>query len=491
MKENNHKKKDNATSLSRRRFLASSALATGGFMIVPRYVLGGKGYIAPSDKVNIAGIGIGGKGNSNLRAASRLNTDTLETMENVVALCDVDDDRAANTYLQYPKAKRFKDGRKMLDEMGSDIDAVIVSTPDNTHAVLAMPWMQMGKHVYVEKPLTHDVYEARMMTEAARKYDIVTQMGNQGSSNDDIRRIEEWINAGIIGEVREVHAWTNRPVWPQGLRRPTEKNDIPKTLDWDLWLGPAPFRPYHETYLPFSWRGWWDFGTGALGDMACHIMDPAVRALKLGYPTSVEAYASTYTENWQEFTYQESPPNSSTIRYEFPERDGMPPVSLTWYDGGLMPWRPEELKDGEQLGDSGGGVLFIGSKGKLMCGTYARNPQLLPTSKMEDFKEPEPTIPRVEVDHQRNWIEAIKNGGETSSNFDYAGKLSEIVLMGNLAIRSFFLQEEFTEDSGSTVERFTGRKRLMWDGENMKITNYDLANQFVGREYRDGWSLGV
>lgn len=470
--------------INRRRFIGTSAAASAGFMIVPRHVLGGPGYIPPSDKVNIAGIGVGGKGHSNLMEASGLNNG--KTLENVVALCDVDWERGSRTFKEYPDAKKYKDFRKMLDEMGSDIDAVMVSTPDHFHAVAAMPCIQLGKHVYVEKPLTHNVYEARMLTEAAREKGIVSQMGNQGSSGDDIRRIEEWIQAGLIGEVREAHAWTNRPVWPQGLKRPTEKHEVPDTLAWDLWLGPANERPYHPTYLPFSWRGWWDFGTGALGDMACHIMDPAVRALKLGYPSSVEAFASTYTEDWVQYTYEESPPNSSMIRYEFPEREGMPPVSLTWYDGGLMPWRPAELKDGEMMGDSGGGVLFVGSKGKLVCDTYGRNPRLLPTSLMDYLKEPEPTIPRVGMNHQRNWIEAIKGGPKPSSNFDYAGKLSEIVLMGNLAIRSFF-----TLEGSGRNKSFSGRKKLLWDGENMKITNYEAANQYVKREYRKGWSLGV
>jgi len=479
-KKQEHKKP--STTLSRRSFVGTSALASAGFMIVPRHVLGGQGYQAPSDTVNIAGIGIGGKGHSNLSGASGLSNGKI--LENVVALCDVDDERGARTFKEYPKAKRYRDFRKMLDEMGNDIDAVMVSTPDHFHAVAAMPCIQLGKHVYVEKPLTHNVYEARMLTEAAREKGIISQMGNQGSSGDDIRRIEEWIQAGVIGEIREVHAWTNRPVWPQGLRRPTEKHPIPDTLDWDLWLGPAQNRPYHPTYLPFSWRGWWDFGTGALGDMACHIMDPAVRALKLGYPDSVEAYASTYTEDWQQYTFEESPPNSSMIRYEFPEREGMAPVTLTWYDGGLMPWRPAELKDGEQMGDSGGGVLFVGDKGKMVCDTYGRNPRLLPTALMADFKEPTPTIPRVEGNHQQSWIQAIKGGPAPSSHFDYAGKLSEIVLMGNLAIRSFFIQE-------GKDKTFTGRKKLLWDGENMKITNYEPANRYVKRDYRKGWSLGV
>ena len=478
-------KESNTKAISRRSFMGATALASAGFMIVPRHVLGGPGFTAPSDKVNIAGIGIGGKGHSNLMAASGLKKGG-ETLENVVALCDVDWKRGEGTFKEYPNAKKYKDFRKMLDEMGDDIDAVMVSTPDHTHAVAAMPCIQLGKHVYVEKPLTHNVYEARMLTETAREKGVVTQMGNQGSSGDDMRRIEEWISAGLIGEVREVHAWTNRPVWPQGLKRPEEVHEVPDTLDWELWLGPAPKRPYNDTYLPFSWRGWWDFGTGALGDMACHIMDPAVRALKLGYPSSVEAFASTYTENWVAYTFDESPPNSAMIRYEFPEREGLPPVSLTWYDGGLMPWRPAELKDGEKMGDSGGGVLFVGSKGKMVCDTYGRRPRLLPTSLMDYLKEPEPSLPRVGMNHQRSWVEAIKGGPKPSSNFDYAGKLSEIVLMGNLAIRSYFIKEGDGRNAA-----FTGRKKLMWDGPNMKITNYEPANKFVKREYRKGWSLGV
>ncbi|MEM6630750.1 MAG: Gfo/Idh/MocA family oxidoreductase [Bacteroidota bacterium] len=485
MNKKKNSKKDLNASISRRSFIGTSALASAGFMIVPRHVLGGPGFTAPSDTVNIAGIGIGGKGHSNLMAASGLKK-SGKTLENVVALCDVDWKRGEGTFKEYPDAKKYKDFRKMLDEMGDDIDAVMVSTPDHTHAIAAMPCIQLGKHVYVEKPLTHNVYEARMLTEKAREKGVITQMGNQGSSGDDMRRIEEWISSGVIGEVSEVHAWTNRPVWPQGLKRPDEVHKVPNTLDWDLWLGPAPKRPYNDTYLPFSWRGWWDFGTGALGDMACHIMDPAVRALKLGYPSSVEAFASTYTENWVAYTFDESPPNSSMIRFEFPEREGLPPVSLTWYDGGLMPWRPAELKDGEKMGDNGGGVLFVGSKGKMVCDTYGRKPRLLPTSLMKDFKEPEPSLPRVEMNHQRSWIEAIKGGPKPSSNFDYAGKLSEIVLMGNLAIRSFFIREGLGRNAA-----FTGRKKLMWDGPNMKITNYEPANQFVKREYRKGWSLGV
>lgn len=481
----NHKmsKKQNKkqSAMDRREFVKHSSLAAGGFMIVPRYVLGGKGYTAPSDRLNIAAVGIGGKGDSNIRAAVLWDEKTGETQENIVALCDVDDEVGKNSFKRFPKAKKYKDFRVMYEEMLDDIDAVIVSTPDNTHAIVAMPFMKAGKHVYVEKPLTHDVYEARMLTEAAKKYDVVTQMGNQGSSGDGIREIMEWIDLGIIGKVREVHCWTNRPVWPQGVPKPTGKNQVPKTLDWDLWLGPAPMQDYQPVFVPFSWRGWWDFGTGALGDMACHIIDPAFKALKLNYPTAVEASTVVrYPEMWTRKDFPEACPQASIIHFDFPARGDMPPVTLHWYDGGLTPRRPEELKDDEPMGDGGNGVIFVGDDGKIMCDTYARNPRLLPSERMKYFKKPDPIIKRVTVNHQRNWIEAIKNGTECSSGFEYAGPFTETVLMGNLALRSLSIQED---------GQYTGKKRLMWDGENMKITNYAPANQFVKREYRKGWSL--
>lgn len=476
---------DSKRILKRRTFLQQSALATSGLMIVPRHVLGGRGYVAPSDQVNIAAIGAGGRARGVLRGVSSHKS------ANIVALCDVDQERAKQSFKKYKKAKQFVDYRKMLEEMKGDIDAVTVCTPDHTHAVAAMAAMQLGKHVYVEKPLTHDIYEARMLTEAAVKYNVVTQMGNQGNSNDNLRRICEWIWADTIGQVREVHCWTNRPVWPQGLVRPEGITKVPKTLDWDLWLGPAPDRPYHPDYLPFSWRGWWDFGTGALGDMACHIIDPAFKALKLGYPDSAEAVASTFTENWQERTYQDSPPNSTMIRFEFPAREDMDPVTLTWYDGGIKPWNPPELEEGEMMGDDGGGVLFVGDKGKIACSVYAENPTLLPSKLMKDFKEPDPVLPRIEGSiggHQTSWVEACKGGPKPSSSFDYAGPLTETVLMGNLAVRSFF---HTTGKNNRNRPQFAGRKKLLWDGPNMRITNFEPANQYVRREYRKGWSLGV
>jgi predicted dehydrogenase len=394
-------------------------------------------------------------GGSNVNAASG---------ENIVALCDVDDNYAAGTFKRYPKAKTYRDYRKMLDQQ-KDIDAVIVATPDHTHAVISMAAIKSGKNVYCQKPLTHCVYEARMLTEAARKAGVVTQMGNQGHSGEGIRLVCEWIWDGAIGAVREVHAWTNRPIWPQGLDRPEDTPAVPDTLDWDLWLGPAPERPYNPVYLPFSWRGWWDFGTGALGDMACHIIDPAFWALKLGYPIGVEACATKVNS--------ESAPVASIVRYEFPSRGDMPPVKLTWYDGGMMPARPEELEPNRRMGDNEGGVLFVGDKGKLVCGCYGSSPRLIPETKMQEYQRPEKTIARVdgaEGGHERDWIRCCKEGRQPSSSFDYSGPLTETVVMGNLAIRC-------------------NGKKLDWDGLNMKVTNVDEANQYVRDQYRQGWSL--
>lgn len=473
------------SKLSRRNFLKSSAIAGGTFMIVPRAVLGGKGYTAPSDQLNIAGIGVGGRGEGIIRdAAGNLGS-------KIVALCDVDFKRASNTFKQYPLAKQYKDFRKML-EKEKDIDAVMIATPDHTHAVCAMAAMDLDKHVYVEKPLTHNIYEARLLTETAKRKKLVTQMGNQGSSGEGIRLIQEWIEAGVIGEVTRVHCWTNRPIWPQGVASPTGNHTVPATLDWDLWLGPAPQRAYHPAYLPFKWRGWWDYGTGSLGDMGCHIIDPPFKALKLGYPTSVEASVSqVYVGDFQLADFPDSCPPASKVHFDFPARDGMPPVELIWYDGGIMPRRPAELKVGEPMGESGGGALFEGSRGKIVCGVYGKNPSLLPYRAMDYFKQPEPSIPRVAEGHVGSWIKACKEGTPTASDFDYAGPLTETVLMGNLAIRSYNhkkLKPGKTPTSWDPWE-YPGRTRLNWDGKNMKITNFDAANQFVKRAYRSGWEL--
>lgn len=470
---------------SRRSFIKKTSTAMAGFYIVPRHVLGGVGYTPPSDKLNLAVIGAGGKGKSDILRASGYNEKTGKTRENVVSLCDVDVKTAQDTFLMFPRVKKYEDYRIMLDEKHKDIDAVVISTPDHMHAPMAMASMALGKHVYVQKPLTHDVFEARQLTEAAEEYGVITQMGNQGSSSDDIARILEWMDAKVIGDVKRIHCWTNRPVWEQDMYRPTEKHDIPQTMNWDLWLGTAPYRPYHDSYAPFNWRGWWDFGTGALGDMACHILDPAIKALQLWNPTHVQAFAPLKKVNWGRVNSVESPPVASTIHYWFAESGDRPPVHLTWYDGGMMPPRPEELADDEPMGDWNGGLIFEGSEGKIMCGCYADNPRLLPSSKMLDFKEPSPSITRIkDQNHQQNWIDAIKGKGKCTSSFDYAGPFTEVVLLGNLALRSLYTTEE-RMDGDKPYQAYTGEGlKLAWDAENMRITNYEPANQFVRREYR-------
>ncbi|MBC8109503.1 MAG: Gfo/Idh/MocA family oxidoreductase [Verrucomicrobia bacterium] len=463
---------------SRRDFLKKTSLALGAIMIVPRHVLG-KGYLAPSDKMNLAAIGAGGKGTVNI------NLSYMNGLDNIVTLCDVDDRQSAEMRAKFPKASYYKDYRVMLEKEKNNIDGVLISTPDHMHAVQAMAAMQLGKHVYVEKPLTHDIYEARMLTKAAQQYKVVTQMGNQGSSSEGIRRVQEFYDAGLLGAVNEVHVWTNRPVWPQGLKSLSGQYTIPAELDFDLWLGTAPKRDFHPELLPFKWRGWWEYGTGALGDMACHIMDVPFKVLKLGYPSEVYASVSqVFFENWTAAELRESCPPASTIHLKFP-RAGKPDLKMTWYDGGLLPERPEEMGD-ESLPDNG--MIFIGSKNKMLAGQWGANPTLLPKTKMQEAKLPALKLPRVENKengHQQQWIKACKMGFEkgkdtVSSPFSFAGPLTESILMGNLAIRSYNTKFE---------GKYTGRKKLLWDGTNMKITNFDEANAFVKRTYREGYSL--
>lgn len=469
---------------SRRKFIRTSSLAAAGFFIVPRHVLG-KGYRAPSDKLNIAAIGAGGKATFNIQQAYNNGA------ENIVALCDVDDRQAADSRKKHPKASYYRDFRDMLSKEGKSIDAVIISTPDHMHAVMALPCMQLGKHVYVEKPLTHDINEARILTQAAQRYKVVTQMGNQGSSGDDTRKVETWIQQGLIGDVHTVHVYTNRPVWPQGIPTPTGKFDIPKEVDWDLWLGTAPYRDFNPAYIPATWRGWTDFGTGSLGDMGCHFIDVPYRALQLGYPESVEcSVGRVWTGFFQEAIYTDSYPPSAKIHLQFPARGSMPAVEMVWYDGGILPKRPIELLPDEPMAEWDGGIIFEGSKGKIMAGLFGRNPTLLPTSKMKEVNLPAPKKALVTGGwdgHQTQWVEACKkgHGAYTSSAFETAGPLTETVLMGNLAVRSFNYSE--TDQKGQ--KKYPGRKKLLWDGTNMKITNFEPANQFVKRQYRGNWKL--
>jgi predicted dehydrogenase len=477
--------------ISRRDFIRNAGMAAAAFTIVPRFVLG-KGYRAPSDTLYVAGIGAGGKGQSDISGFA--NSRKAE----IAYLCDVDDRRASISVKAFPKAKYFKDYRIMLEQEHKHIDAVSVSTPDHNHAVQAMAAMQLGKHVYVQKPLTHDIYEARALTEAAQKYKVVTQMGNQGASGDGVRQLQEWYNAGLVGDVHTVYCWTNRPVWPQGIAWPTQKAEVPKELDWDLWLGTAPKKDYIEKLVPFNWRGWWDYGTGALGDMGCHMIEPPFRVLNLKYPTDVTAtVGSVYVDEFQRGYFPESGPPSSYIILTFPARDGKAPVKMHWMDGGIQPERPEELGPNEKMGDGPNGVLFIGTKGKMMCGTYGAQPSLLPTSKNQETKI-EQSIKRVPggaEGHYAQWVEACLAGYgkmEVSSPFEIAGPLTETVLMGNLAIRSQDIRYPVEKTQQNRFDPFTypGRNiKLLWDGPNMKVTNLDEANQFVKRQYREGWKL--
>lgn len=429
-------------------------------MVVPSHVLGLGQSKAPSERLNIAGIGVAGQGNHDLNQFKD---------ENIVALCDVDWAHAAPTFKQFPKAKQYKDFRKML-EAEKDIDAVVVATPDHIHAVASMHAIKMGKHVYCEKPLTHSVWEARTLAQAAREHKVATQMGNQGQASEETRRLCEMIWDGAIGPVREVHLWTDRPsrglfeeYWPQGLERPWEKPAVPATLDWDLWLGPAPHRPYHQAYLPFKWRGWWDFGTGALGDIGCHSFDGIFRALKLGHPISVEASSTRVNK--------ETFPLASTVTYQFPARGETPPLKLVWYDGGLRPPRPEEMEDGRELGATG--RLIIGDKGKIINARMRHI--LIPESRQKAYGDPPQKLERS-IGHYAEWVEACKGGKAAGSNFDWAGPLTEVVLLGNVALR-LQMREEMS------------RKKLLWDPTSLRFTNSDTANQFLRREYRDGWSL--
>jgi len=435
----------NTTKISRRHFLHSSA-AIAVFTIVPRHVLGGPGRTSPSEKLNIACIGIAGMGGSDTQQVST---------ENIVALCDVDLRHAAGTFERYPAAKKYRDFREMLEKENKNIDAVTVSTPDNTHAVAAMMAIKMGKHVYCQKPLAHDMYEVRKLTEAARQHKVMTQMGVQLHAENCVKYVVEFIKSGVIGKVQRVDIWSGKD-WGGGTR-PKETPPVPETLDWDLWLGPAPYRPYHPTYLPGEWRRWWDFGTGTLGDMGCHIIDPAWWALDLTYPTSVEAEPGPFNEE----TY----PQKTVVRCEFPARGDLPPVTLTWYDGANRPPRPQELEKERQLPDQGG--LYYGEKGTILA-PHGGNPRLIPESRMKGFKLPEPSLPR-DVNHYQDWIRACKGGPKPLANFDYSGPLTETILLGNVAARA-------------------GQK-LAWDGPNFKVTNLPDADKYLRREYRQGWIL--
>ena len=491
-----------AKEMSRRTFLKQGAAAAIGLAVVPSTVLGKKfGYTAPSDKLNILGVGVGGRGASVLKG--------LES-QNIIGLCDVDWKYADHIFKRYPAAKKFNDYRKMYDEMLKSADAVMVATADHTHAIIAADAMTAGKHVYCEKPLTHTVYESRLLTKLADKYKVATQMGNQGASAEGVRKVCEWIWNGEIGEVTRVDTFTDRPIWPQGLARPEEDMRIPKTMNWDAFIGPAPYRPYNAAYTPWNFRGWWDFGTGAFGDMACHVLDPVYQSLKLGYPDRVQGRSTQINT--------ESAPQSEVVEFRFPARDNLPKVALPevkvyWYDGGMLPQRPDLLPDGvDMMRDGLGGCIFVGTKDTLICDCGGFNSRLL-SGRVPQVTPYLRRIPNAtgyfDGFHEQDWIRACKespeNRVEGTSNFAYSGPFNEMVLLGVLAIRLQGLN-----------------KKLMWDAQNMRFTNIsssdvlkivtsddfkvidghpyfdtkyaefnalEAANEYIRHTYREGWSL--
>jgi predicted dehydrogenase len=446
-----------------RRNLLRAAGSAFAFTIVPRHVLGGAGFLPPSERVHVAGIGAGGMGGGDIATHARNGA-------NIVALCDVDEARAAGSFQNFPQAARYRDFRVMLDKEANRIDAVTVGTPDHTHAVAAMAAIRAGKHVYCQKPLTHTLHECRELTRAAHSAGVATQMGNQGHATEGARLTNEWLRAGIIGEVREVHTWSDRAgkLWKQGIGRPADTPPVPTTLDWDLWLGPTRERPYHPAYAPMNWRGWRDFGTGALGDMGCHILDHPVWALELGPPACVEAsitldgstlaHGSPNTETY---------PIAAIISYDFPASGDRPSVRLTWYEGGLMPPTPAILPAGERLPDNG--VLYVGSEGILYHSSHGGMPVLLPASLREAAKAVPKSIPRS-PGHYEEWMAACKGGPRPVSNFDYAGPLTETVLLGVLALAA------------------PGR-RLEWDHDRLRVRDAPELDALIRTPYRQGWSL--
>lgn len=448
------------SNISRRQFIKTGAAALAGISIAPNIILGkSHGHVSPSDKINILGVGIGGRGASVLNGLSS---------QNIIGLCDVDWNYSDHVFKKYPKAKRFRDYRIMFDKLGKSADAVMIATPDHTHAIIASEAIMMGKNVYCEKPLTHTVYESRLLTKLAEKYNVATQMGNQGSSAPGVRKVCEWIWNGEIGEVTKVEAFTDRPIWPQGLNRPEIGEAVPETLDWDLFLGPAQYRDYNSCYTPWNWRGWWDFGTGALGDMACHILHPVFKGLKLTYPTKVQGSST--------LLLSDCAPTAQMVKYTFPARDNMPKVAMPeveviWYDGGLKPMRPEGLPAHKDLNDHGGGVIFHGTKDTLICGSYGINPWLLSGRNPDSPK----VLREIQESHEMDFVRACKEKPssriQTASSFSEAGPFNEMVVMGVLAIRLQSLNQE-----------------LLWDGPNMTFTNID-PNATVRSVIKDGFTI--
>ena len=451
----------NRNTVTRRQAIAAGA-AAASIAIVPRHVLGGPRNVSPSEKLNIAGVGVGGMGSGDVQSVRN---------ENIVALCDADQRSLAHNAKAFPNAKTYTDFRKML-ETQKDIDAVLCATPDHLHAVVCMMAIKMGKHVHCQKPLTHSAYEARAIGKAAKEAKVATQMGNFGQAGEGARLIAETIWSGAIGKVLEVHGGSNRTpmISPRGIPRPRETPPVPKDLDWDMWVGPSPMRPYHPCYHPFSWRGWWDFGTGCLGDIGCHEFSPIFKALKPGHPISIEACSSNHPYGPE--VANETAPLASITRWTFGPRpaDKFPagaefasgPFTLTWYDGGMKPPRPEELEPGRPFAENDW-LMIVGEKGKML------HHRVFPESRAKEIGRPKQVLTRS-PGHWAEWINACKGGPPAGSNFvDHAAHLAEVVLLGNIAIRT--------------------KEKLLWDGENMKFTNSEAANKLVNPPYREGWTL--
>jgi predicted dehydrogenase len=503
-------------SFSRRKFLSQTASAAAGLSIIPRHVLGGPGYVPPSEKINIAFVGVGAQGlrvmlsflrqpdvqavsvcDPNKGSGDYPQWDDSEFCKSVRRLLGVSSGwewLSPNQPIQlthsmqvtggmagrepcqkivegyYGNQKRsgeyrgctaYSDFRELL-EKEKDVDAVVVGTTDNLHATVSVAAMKKGKHVFCQKPMAHTIYEARRVSEVARETGVATQVAVGNQASEDTRLLCEWVWDGAIGPVRQVPNWSSRPFWPQGLDRPKTTDPVPEGLDWNLWLGPAPERPFNRAYLPFVWRGWYEFGCGAFGDMGCYSFDTIFRVLKLGAPTSVEASSTD--------RYSETYPQACIVHFDFPARDDMPPVRLTWYDGGLTPPRPEEMEEGRPMsGEEGEGLLFVGDKGTILCGFNGRRPKLIPEAKMKAYKQPPKTLPRS-PGNEREWLDACKGSkAKPGANFEFSGPVTEALLLGTVALR-------------------TGQK-VIWDRANLKVVNVDSAQQYVRPECRQGWDL--
>lgn len=489
--------KDDSKNITRRSFIGTTGAVAAGLTIMPSSVISGLGKRAPSDKLNIAVVGIGGMGNSNLKA--------VKGTENIVALCDVDWGYAKKVFAENPDAKAYWDWRKMYDEMGKSIDAVIVATADHSHCIAASNAMTMGKHVYVQKPLTHTVYESRLLTKLAASQKVATQMGNQGSSGEGVNLTVEWIQNGEIGDVKKVEAFTDRPIWPQGLNVP-KGEWVPDTLNWDLFIGPTKMRPYNSLYTPWNWRGWWDFGTGALGDMACHILHPVFKSLKLKYPIKAQGSST--------LLLTDCAPNAQMVTLTFPERVApkgskikYPQVEVIWYDGGLQPPKPIGWPAGKDMNNSGGGTIFHGTKDTLICGCYGRDPWLL-SGRVPVVPKTERRLPE-KVSHEMDWVRACKESPEnrvpSKSDFSEAGPFNEMVVMGVLAVRLQGLNKElewngekmeFTNIGDNDSVRLTISDNFtIIDGDpkfnrpDIKMNARQFASEMVKHNYRQGWTL--